>query len=282
MPFGLHQVEEQFARRAVLCQAKNLSTFEILTMENRYLQMKHGKDTSHCLKKFNVTHDNTNALIHKKRNQFTELNEPGFSSVQFILQVLILFDKSLEFILKSVLTPEQTNRVQKIQQNIVDMLFAPLSALEVSLAIIFAAVTRSLLIGFISVIVFSLIVEVKIFDFLYILYASFFGSFILGSLGFVTGLWAEKFDHTATITNFIITPLSFLSGVFYSIEKLPEIFQSISQINPFFHIINIFRYGFLGQSDGSMDFGIIYLPVLAFAIWLLAFYLYKIGYKIKS
>ena len=97
-------------------------TCEILTMENRYLQMKHGKDTSHCLKKFNVTHDNTNALIHKKRNQFTELNEPGFSSVQFILQVLILFDKSLEFILKSVLTPEQTNRVQKIQQNIVNVL----------------------------------------------------------------------------------------------------------------------------------------------------------------
>ena len=101
---------------------KEFYKFEILTMENRYLQMKHGKDTSHCLKKFNVTHDNTNALIHKKRNQFTELNEPGFSSVQFILQVLILFDKSLEFILKSVLTPEQTNRVQKIQQNIVNVL----------------------------------------------------------------------------------------------------------------------------------------------------------------
>ena len=172
--------------------------------------------------------------------------------------------------------------IGKIQQNIVDMLFAPLSALEVSLAIIFAAVTRSLLIGFISVVVFSLIVEVKIFNFLYILYASFFGSFILGSLGFITGLWAEKFDHTATITNFIITPLSFLSGVFYSIEKLPEIFQSISQVNPFFHIINIFRYGFLGQSDGPMGFGMFYLPILAFIIWLFAFYLYKIGYKIKS
>jgi ABC-2 type transport system permease protein len=202
----------------------------------------------------------------------------GHSFIVFLAPGLII----QSMILQSFSHSTSSLMIGKIQQNIVDMLFAPLSALEVSLAIIFAAVTRSLLIGFISVIVFSLIVEVKIFDFLYILYASFFGSFILGSLGFVTGLWAEKFDHTATITNFIITPLSFLSGVFYSIEKLPEIFQSISQINPFFHIINIFRYGFLGQSDGSMDFGIIYLPVLAFAIWLLAFYLYKIGYKIKS
>ena len=202
----------------------------------------------------------------------------GHSFIVFLAPGLII----QSMILQSFSHSTSSLMIGKIQQNIVDMLYAPLSALEVSLAIIFAAVTRSLLIGFISVIVFSLIVEVKIFDFLYILYASFFGSFILGSLGFVTGLWAEKFDHTATITNFIITPLSFLSGVFYSIEKLPEIFQSISQINPFFHIINIFRYGFLGQSDGSMDFGIIYLPVLAFAIWLLAFYLYKIGYKIKS
>jgi len=202
----------------------------------------------------------------------------GHSFIVFLAPGLIIQSMILQSFSHSV----SSLMIGKIQQNIVDMLFAPLSALEVSLAIILAAVTRSLLIGFISVIVFSLIVEVKIFDLFYILYAGFFGSFILGSLGFVTGLWAEKFDHTATITNFIITPLSFLSGVFYSIERLPEIFQSISRVNPFFHIINIFRYGFLGQSDGSMGFGMIYLPALAFIIWLVAFYLYKIGYKIKS
>ena len=98
----------------------------------------------------------------------------------------------------------------------------------------------------------------------------------------MTGLWAEKFDHTATVTNFIITPLSFLSGVFYSIERLPDFFQSISHINPFFYMIDGFRYGFLGVSDGSVSFGIIYLTILAVIMWLLAYHLYKIGYKIKS
>ena len=107
-------------------------------------------------------------------------------------------------------------------------------------------------------------------------------SFILGSLGFITGLWAEKFDHTATITNFVITPLSFLSGAFYSIEKLPKFFQTISYINPFFYMIDGFRYGFLGASDGSISIGIIYLTLLSFVMGFLAYYLYKVGYKIKS
>ena len=108
------------------------------------------------------------------------------------------------------------------------------------------------------------------------------GAFILGSLGFITGLWAEKFDHTATVTNFVITPLSFLSGVFYSIDKLPEFFQTISLINPFFYMIDGFRYGFLGQSDGSISIGLIYLIILSIIMWYLAFFLYKKGYKIKS
>jgi ABC-2 type transport system permease protein len=116
----------------------------------------------------------------------------------------------------------------------------------------------------------------------YIFYATFFGSFFIGSLGFVTGLWATKFDHTATITNFVIQPLSFLSGVFYTIDRLPSFFQTLSSVNPFFHIINIFRYGFLGVSDGPLFFGLIYLPILALLGWLMSFFLYKKGYKIKS
>jgi ABC-2 type transport system permease protein len=88
------------------------------------------------------------------------------------------------------------------------------------------------------------------------------GSFILGGIGFITGLWAEKFDHTATITNFVIQPLSFLSGVFYSIERLPLFFQTVSSINPFFYIIDGFRYGFLGSSDGSINVGLIYFLLI--------------------
>ena len=150
------------------------------------------------------------------------------------------------------------------------------------MAIILAAMTRSFLIAIISIAVFSLIVEISINNIFYIFIFGFLGSFILGSLGFITGLWAEKFDHTATVTNFIITPLSFLSGVFYSIEKLPEFFQTISHINPFFYMIDGFRYGFIGVSDGSISFGIIYLTILSFIMWFISFYLYKKGYKIKS
>ena len=172
--------------------------------------------------------------------------------------------------------------IGKIQGNIVDMLYAPLSAIEVSMAIILAAMTRSFLIAIISISVFSLIVEIPINNILYIFIFSFLGSFILGSLGFISGLYCEKFDHTATITNFIITPLSFLSGAFYSIDKLPEFFQTISHINPFFYMIDGFRYGFLGTSDGSIGIGMIYLSILSLAMGYMSFYLYKIGYKIKS
>ena len=130
--------------------------------------------------------------------------------------------------------------------------------------------------------VFSLIIELHIYSILYIFIFAFLGSFILGSLGIIAGLWAEKFDHMATVTNFIITPLSFLSGVFYSVDRLPGFFKLISQINPFFYMIDGFRFGFLGMSDGSINFGLIYLSILSIIMWLISYYLFKIGYKIKT
>lgn len=202
----------------------------------------------------------------------------GFSFISFLAPGLI----AMSVIQQSFSHSVSSLMIAKIQGNITDTLFAPLSAVEVSLAIILAAVTRSIVILIISIIVFSLIVEIHIYSIFYIFVGAFLGSFILGALGFITGLWAEKFDHTATITNFIVTPLSFLSGVFYSVDRLPAFFQSISKINPFFFIIDITRFGFLGVSDGSIVFGLIYLTILAFATWFLSYYLYKIGYKIKS
>jgi ABC-2 type transport system permease protein len=202
----------------------------------------------------------------------------GFSFISFLAPGLI----AMSIIQQSFSHSVSSLMIAKIQGNITDTLFAPLSAVEVSLAIILAAVTRSIVILIISIIVFSLIVEIYIHSIFYIFVGAFLGSFILGALGFITGLWAEKFDHTATITNFIVTPLSFLSGVFYSVDRLPVFFQSISKINPFFFIIDITRFGFLGVSDGSIVFGLIYLTILAFIMWFLSYYLYKIGYKIKS
>jgi ABC-2 type transport system permease protein len=202
----------------------------------------------------------------------------GYSFISFLAPGLI----AMSILTQSFSHSVSSLMIGKIQGNIVDMLYAPLSALEVSMAIILAAMTRSFLIAIISILVFSLIVEIPINNIFYIIIFGFLSSFILGSLGFITGLWAEKFDHTATVTNFIITPLSFLSGVFYSIDKLPKLFQTISHINPFFYMIDGFRYGFLGVSDGSISFGIIYLTILGFIMWFISFYLYKKGYKIKS
>ena len=202
----------------------------------------------------------------------------GYSFISFLAPGLIV----MSIVQQSFSHSVSSLMIGKIQGNIIDTLLAPLAAIEVTLAIIFAAVTRGLVILIISIVVFSLIVEIHIYSIFYIFIGAFLGTFILGALGFITGLWAEKFDHTATITNFIITPLSFLSGVFYSIERLPNFFQSISKINPFFYIIDICRFGFLGVSDGSIGVGLIYLTILSIIAWLISYYLYKIGYKIKS
>jgi len=202
----------------------------------------------------------------------------GYSFINFLAPGLI----AMSILTQSFSHSVSSLMIGKIQGNIVDMLYAPLSALAVSMAIILAALTRSFLIAVISIAVFSLIVDITIYNIFYIFVFGFFGAFILGSLGFIAGLWAEKFDHTATVTNFIITPLSFLSGVFYSIDKLPQLFQNISYINPFFYMIDGFRYGFLGKSDGSIIIGLIYLIILSIVMWYVAFFLYKKGYKIKS
>ena len=171
--------------------------------------------------------------------------------------------------------------IGKIQGNIVDVLYAPLSAGEVTIATILAASTRSIMIATISIIVFSFIIELTIVSFTYIIIFTFLSSFILGAVGFMAGLWAEKFDHMATVTNFLIVPLSFLSGTFYSIDRLPSVLHTISELNPFFYMIDGFRYGFIGKSDGSITYGIIYLTILSFVTWYIAYLLYKRGYKIK-
>ena len=202
----------------------------------------------------------------------------GFSFINFLAPGLIIMSMIQQSFSHSV----SSLIIGKMQGNILDLLYAPLSAAEVTLAIILAAVTRSITILIVSVLAFSLIIDINIYNIFYIFFGAFFGSFILGALGFITGLWAEKFDHTATITNFIIVPMSFLSGVFYSVEILPDIFQSISKINPFFYIIDITRYGFLGASDGNVLFGTFYLIILSIVVWLIAYYLFNKGYKIKS
>jgi len=202
----------------------------------------------------------------------------GFPFITFLAPGLI----AMQVIQQAFSHSSSSIMIGKIQGNIVDVLYAPLTAGEITLATNLAACTRSVIIAFVSIIVFSLIVEMTFYSFFYILVFTLLGSFILSSLGIIIGLWAEKFDHMASATNFIIVPLSFLSGTFYSIDRLPESLKEISEMNPFFYVIDGFRYGFLGVSDGSIKFGIIYLISLSCIIWFVAYILFKKGYKIKS
>ena len=134
----------------------------------------------------------------------------------------------------------------------------------------------------VSIICFNFLVDVKILSYHFFIFFLLISSFLMGSLGFIAGMWAEKFDNMATVTNFIIVPLSFLSGTFYSIDRLPNLLKEISIYNPFFHMIDGLRFSMIGISDGSTMFGLIYLLVLNLFMWGIAYYLYKIGYKIKS
>ena len=172
--------------------------------------------------------------------------------------------------------------IGKIQGNIVDLIYAPLSAGEVTLAVTLASVTRSVFISIISIIIFYLFVDLEIKNYFFLIIFTLLSAFSLGALGIIAGLWAEKFDHMATVTNFVIVPLSFLSGTFYSIERLPEVLQTVSKANPFFYMIDGFRYSFIGQSDGAIVFGLVYLSILSLLIWFISYFLYKKGYKIKS
>jgi ABC-2 type transport system permease protein len=108
------------------------------------------------------------------------------------------------------------------------------------------------------------------------------GSLLLAFLGLLTSVWAEKFDHAAAVTNFVVTPLSLLSGTFYSVHQLAPKFQAISHANPFFYVISGFRAGFLGHSDSPLLVGGVSLFLLNIALWALCYSLLKSGWKIKN
>ena len=202
----------------------------------------------------------------------------GVPFITFLAPGLI----SMQVIQQSFSHSSSSFMIGKIQGNILDLLYAPLSAAEVTVSISLAAVTRSVMIAAVSIIVFKLIIKIEITKYLLLVIFTLLSSFILGNIGIIAGLWAEKFDHMATVTNFVIVPLSFLSGTFYSIDRLPEFLQIVSKANPFFYMIDGFRYSFIGQADGSITVGLVYLTVLSVVSWFITYLLYKNGYKIKS
>ena len=174
--------------------------------------------------------------------------------------------------------------VGKIQGNIVDYLMPPLSTGELMAGIIAAAVTRAALVG-VAVWLAMLAwpgVSVTIAHPLWVAWFALMGSLMLAFLGLMTSQWADKFDHAAAVTNFVVTPLSLLSGTFYSVDQLSPAFRAVSHANPFFYVISGFRYGFLGVSDSPVLAGAIALLVLNLTLCGICYALLKSGWKIKA
>jgi len=174
--------------------------------------------------------------------------------------------------------------VGKIQGTIVDYLMPPLSTGELIAGMVAASVTRALLVGF-AVWLLMLVypgVHVMPRHGLAILWFGVMGSAMLGFLGLLTSIWAEKFDHAALISNFVVAPLSLLSGTFYSIESLSPAFQAVSRFNPFFYVISGFRYGFLERADSPILFGAILLLGINLALAVLCYFLLRSGWKLKN
>lgn len=171
---------------------------------------------------------------------------------------------------------------QKMQGNIVDLLMPPLSAAEIAAAYALAGVTRGLVVGVASGLAVWIFVPTALPHPFYVLFHGVAGALMLGSIGLLAGLWAEKFDQLATVTNFIVTPFAFLSGTFYSMKQLPEWLQILAHFNPFFYMIDGFRYGFIDHSDGALWPGLAVMTGTNLALWLLSWRLLSIGYKVKS
>ncbi len=172
--------------------------------------------------------------------------------------------------------------IAKVQGNAVDFLMPPLSALELTIAFIVGAAARGLLVGLASLIAVAWLANIMPVHPLAALYYAVVASVIFGAIGLLGGIWADKFDHLAAVTNFIIVPLTFLSGTFYSTAILPEPIRTISHYNPVFSLIDGFRFGFIGHHDAPLMEGALFTGVLALVLCWCCWAVLKSGYRLRS
>lgn len=169
----------------------------------------------------------------------------------------------------------------KMQGNIIDLLLAPLGPGEMTFAYTLAAVTRGVLVGFFVTSSMYLFTDLTFLNLWAVLYFGLSAAIMLALLGIIAGIWAEKWEQSSSITNFVIVPLSFLSGTFYSIDRLPGIWHDISQFNPFFYLIDGFRYGIINHADGNLMIGVAYSAALNVILALICYRMFHSGYKLR-
>lgn len=172
--------------------------------------------------------------------------------------------------------------IAKVQGNSVDFLMPPLSALELTIAFIVGAAARGIMVGLVSLVAIAWMADVLPVHPLAAIYYAIVGSVIFGAIGLLGGVWADKFDHLAAVTNFIVVPLTFLSGTFYSTSALPEPFRTLSHYNPVFFLIDGFRFAFVDTHDAPLIMGAAVSGLLALALCWACWAMLKSGYRLRS
>ena len=202
----------------------------------------------------------------------------GVAYTSFLIPGLIMMS-----LLQNAFSNSSSSLVQsKVMGNIVFLLLTPLSYIQFFVAFLVASILRGIFVGFTIYIVALFYVDLPINHPFFVISFAILGGGLLGAFGIIAGIWSDRFDQMAAFGNFVIMPLSFLSGVFYSIHSLPEIWQSISKLNPFFYIIDGFRFGFFGQSDISPWISLSIVTIFFIVLSVIAIRMLKSGYKLRN
>ena len=203
---------------------------------------------------------------------------PGVAYSAFLIPGLAMMS-----LLQNAFANSSSSLIQsKVTGNIVFVLLPPLSNFEFFAAYILAAAVRGLAVGLGVLLATAAFVPITVANPLWVIAFALLGAGILGALGIIAGIWADKFDQLAAFQNFVIVPMTFLSGVFYSIHSLPPFWQSVSHANPFFYMIDGFRYGFFGVSDVSPVLSIAIVGGALFALSFATLSLIERGYKLRN
>lgn len=202
----------------------------------------------------------------------------GVPYTAFLIPGLIMMS-----LLQNAFANSSSSLVQsKVMGNIIFVLLTPLTYLQFFIAFLAASIIRGLVVGLSIYLVAIWFVDLPITHLGWIVTFAFLGSALLGTFGIIAGIWSDKFDQMAAFQNFVIMPLTFLSGVFYSIHSLPPFWQAISKFNPFFYMIDGFRYGFFGKGDISPWVSLVVVLMFLVALAWLSLKMLKSGYKLRG
>jgi len=203
---------------------------------------------------------------------------PGVTYTAFLIPGLLMMA-----MLQNAFANSSSSLIQsKISGSIVFVLLSPLSYMEIFVAYVLASIVRGLLVGGGIYLVILIFFDMPLQSLLWIFIFALIGNGFLGVLGIIAAIWAEKFDQLAAFQNFVILPLTFLSGVFYTIHSLPPFWEGLSRFNPFFYVIDGFRYGFFGVSDVSPYFSFMIVGICFLAVSWVTLRMLKTGYKLRQ